>query len=420
MIKICDAIMGSGKSSAAIAYMNANPDKKFIYITPYLEQTERIEKACPSLHFKRPSNKIPEHHFNKYNHTIQLLVSGENIASTHNMFLRYTSDMVDMIKKHKYILIIDEVVDVLHKSEVSPDDVRILKSLGWVTDSGQLVDCEDVNNYKGSCFKEILKFLKGNDLVTIGNDGIDPYYYWIFNKEILNSFADVYILTYMFDCQMMKYYLDVNNILTKKIGVMCKDGKYYFNQISSRSTLPSYLGNLSDKIHIFDNSKLNAVGDDKFSLSVSWFNRYDENALIGKDELRRNVCNYFRHYYGDVSSDQKMWTTFSDHVSVLRGKGFYRSDVAFNTRAVNSFRNKTVLAYCINLYMNPFEKSFLLKNGAQVLEDQWALSVMIQWIWRSAIRDGKDIYIYIPSKRMRELLSGWISSVQSGYKKACA
>lgn len=38
MIKVCDAIMGSGKSSAAINYMNEHPDKKFIYITPYLNK----------------------------------------------------------------------------------------------------------------------------------------------------------------------------------------------------------------------------------------------------------------------------------------------------------------------------------------------------------------------------------------------
>lgn len=45
---------------------------------------------------------------------------------------------------------------------------------------------------------------------------------------------------------------------------------------------------------------------------------------------------------------------------------------------------------------------------------RWALSEMIQWIWRSAIRDGEDIYIYIPSERMRNLLSDWIDEVSSG------
>ena len=47
-------------------------------------------------------------------------------------------------------------------------------------------------------------------------------------------------------------------------------------------------------------------------------------------------------------------------------------------------------------------------------EDQYALSIMVQWIWRSAIRDGDDIYIYLPSSRMRRILRDWIDSFADG------
>ena len=33
MVRVCDAIMGTGKSSAAITYMNEHPEKRFIYVT---------------------------------------------------------------------------------------------------------------------------------------------------------------------------------------------------------------------------------------------------------------------------------------------------------------------------------------------------------------------------------------------------
>lgn len=35
---------------------------------------------------------------------------------------------------------------------------------------------------------------------------------------------------------------------------------------------------------------------------------------------------------------------------------------------------------------------------------------MLQWMWRSQIRNGKPIDIYIPSERMRELLNNWIQN----------
>ena len=40
-------------------------------------------------------------------------------------------------------------------------------------------------------------------------------------------------------------------------------------------------------------------------------------------------------------------------------------------------------------------------------DDIYALSEMLQWIWRSRIRNGLSITVYIPSIRMRELLGEW-------------
>lgn len=48
------------------------------------------------------------------------------------------------------------------------------------------------------------------------------------------------------------------------------------------------------------------------------------------------------------------------------------------------------------------------ENNISVDENGYALSEMLQFIWRSAIRDGKEIWVYIPSIRMRELLKQWI------------
>ena len=61
--------------------------------------------------------------------------------------------------------------------------------------------------------------------------------------------------------------------------------------------------------------------------------------------------------------------------------------------------------------MNVNEKSFYKKYGIEVDEEMYALSIMLQWIWRSAIREGQEINIYIPSSRMRTLLLDWMDKV---------
>ena len=78
---------------------------------------------------------------------------------------------------------------------------------------------------------------------------------------------------------------------------------------------------------------------------------------------------------------------------------------------MNAYRDRTCLVYTSNVFMNVGEKLFFARAGIKVDEDNYALSILIQWIWRSAIREGEDIYIYIPSKRMRDLLIGWLDKM---------
>ena len=63
----------------------------------------------------------------------------------------------------------------------------------------------------------------------------------------------------------------------------------------------------------------------------------------------------------------------------------------------------------IDLYMVPTVKMFIESRGVTVDQDQYALSALVQWIFRSAIRDGEPITLYIPSERMRGLLIDWLN-----------
>ena len=72
------------------------------------------------------------------------------------------------------------------------------------------------------------------------------------------------------------------------------------------------------------------------------------------------------------------------------------------------------MIYLVNLFMNVGEKTFYHKHGIEADDDMYALSIMVQWIWRSAIRDGDEIYLYIPSRRMRSLLENWIDKTVQG------
>ena len=158
-----------------------------------------------------------------------------------------------------------------------------------------------------------------------------------------------------------------------------------------------------------DNDKLNAIGDDYYALSMSWFDRAD-----CVEQLKRNIYNCYRNIWEDVPAEKRLWGAYNSAKNKLRGKGYSNAFLVFNARAVNGYRNRSHLVYPINIFMNVEEKKFYYLHGIDVDEDVYALSIMVQWIWRSEIRDGAEIYIYVPSRRMRTLLVNWIDSLSKG------
>lgn len=404
MIKVCDAIMGSGKSSAAITYMNEHKnDSKFIFITPFLEETKRIRECCPGLHFVEPSNN-PKYDFKKLGHTEHLIMEGRNISTTHSAFKLYTHDMLKAIKEQGYTLIIDENVDVLEQMEADPNDLKLVVENGFMEEADGEYKITD-KEYDGTALLPGLLQVAKTRVLTRIKDGSDTFYYWSLPVDLLTSFKDVFILTYMFDCQSICYFLKLNKLSFECIGVSkCNDGLYRFTK--DIGIVPEYVKHLGDKIHILDNKKINSIGDQYYDLSMNWFTKKSEEVA----RLKKNIYNCYNNIWDNPRSE-RMWSTFKDAYGKLKARGYTKSFLVFNSKATNQYKDRTCLVYAVNIFMNVNDKLFYKRYGIEVDEDQYALSMMVQWIWRSAIREGKDINIYIPSKRMRTLLIDWINSV---------
>ena len=120
------------------------------------------------------------------------------------------------------------------------------------------------------------------------------------------------------------------------------------------------------------------------------------------------IYNYFNNRV-EGSAGGAMWTCYTSQRPKLKGAGYAKGFVACNARATNEHRHRTNLAYMIDLYMVPVVRMFIESRGVKVDQDQYALSALVQWIFRSAIRDGKPINLFIPSERMRGLLLDWLN-----------
>ena len=400
--------MGTGKSSAAIAYINDHPDDKFIYITPYLDEAARIKKGCPNANFIEPSNKMKKFEFKKSLHTADLIQKGKNIATTHQSFKNYTSETLQTIRDQGYTLIIDENVDVLDTFEMHPGDLQMAVDAGYITETNGVYSVSKAD-YTGRALRELFCLLKSRELIRMTDGDGNMLFYWALPPELLTSFKDVFILTYLFDGQSLHHFMKIYDIPYERIGIeRTKEGGYRFGEYPGYT--PDYVYRLKDMLHILDRERINDVGNDYYALSMSWFEKNEKDV----EQLKRNVYNCFNNIWGDIPADRRLWGSYNGEFSKIKGKGYAKAFLTFNAKATNAYKNRECLVYIANLFMNVNEKKFYHMHGIEVDEDAYALSIMVQWIWRSAIRDGKEVYLYIPSKRMRTLLINWIEETSKG------
>lgn len=407
--------MGSGKSTWAIKYINANPQKKFLCVVPLLDECER---------YKENTNidiVDPEKWGNKWRHFKWLVENEQNIVTTHALIQKMDLDMLELLKSKDYILMIDECLDVLLPYKISKDDVRIIfnENLVSLDEDGFLVWNEDKNPYKGvyndikrlCSFKSLMGFKKDN------SDELARILMWNFPVDFFKCFEESYIFTYLWEGSIQKSYFDIHGIEYKKY--MLDKGELIEHDIDLEYQKRK---NVVGLIDIYE-GKFNNIGakiGKSNPLSKSWYVDKKKKNIAIFEQLKNNTENYFRSVT-NTDGEYNMYTVFNTYQKYVKGRRYSRDKVNFvacNARGTNKYKNKKALAYLINFFITPDIKLFVEHYNICFDEDLYALSALLQWIWRSQIRDGKPIQIYIPSERMRGLLKHWINECYKPLDKA--
>ncbi len=400
-ITVVDARMGRGKSSAAIRYMNERAGERcFLYITPYLSEVDRVCELCD---FEEPGCD----YMSKSAQLKAMLKRRCNIASTHALFTLMDDEALELAGEKGYDLIIDESLQVIQGVPVSPKDMELLlNNLMTVGEDGRVTWLCDGYEGKFAGYKEMAD--EGSLYYRMGT------FYEVMNPKRLLPFGEAFMLTYLFDGQLQKAYFDYYGFDYDVVGIETDGEGYRFSDRPDRPPPADY----SKLIRILESDepcgRMNSIGNGRTALSVNWFKQRSK----GHEDIKnlKNCLYTFFERRTDSTSERRLWTTFKDYEEYLLGaRNRYASNfLALNARATNAYKNADCVAYLANRFINPNIAKFFADKGITVDADLFALSEMLQFIWRSAIRDGKPIRLYIPSRRMRELLIGWIQRTNSG------
>lgn len=401
-VHVVDMIMGSGKSSAAINYMNKMYRKnKFLYVTPFLTEVNRVREQCPDLKFVEPEmrnghGKLADIRF--------LLSKGRNIATTHVLFSMFTAEIIDICKSQGYTLIMDEVANVITEYKIGSEDrATLLEKYAYIEKGTGIIRWrEDMAGYVDEKYLAEKRLCDLQALACYGDSEITM---WLLPIECFNAFEEVYILTYLFEGQIQRYYYDFFKLPYDYLYVKGDTLTEY--EFTTEPQMQKIKYDYSKLIHICDNEKLNKIGQAEYDLSKTWFERNAKNNVV-LPQLKKNIFNFF-HNIQKSPTDNNIWTTFKDYQKTLSGKGYSKGFLPSNSRATNAYKDRTCVAYCLNKYINSVVKIFFNGKGVKTDENIYAVSEMLQFIWRSAVREGNEIWVYIPSSRMRNLLIQWIA-----------
>ncbi len=410
MIQVIDSIMGSGKSTWMINYINNHPEQQYLIVVPYLSEVNRYMKSTINIVTFEPKNWDKS----KIEDFKQLILERKNIITTHQLIKNIGADCLNLLRLQDYHLIIDEALEVVEKFDIDNDDMKIILENNYVTisENGFLrwnTDNPDAAEYDGEMYEDIKKCTQLDSLMVGSSiDSKNKILIWNYPYKFFQCFDKCHILTYLWDGAIQKYYFLLHDIKYEHLSL--QNGELvpynYYLDIAKRQKYRSLITILEDK-------KLNSIGD-KISrampLSSTWYLKHKN-----KDEmkiLKNNLYNFFRHKAGTPMIDN-MWGCYSDYQSKLKGKGYTGSKknpcfVSINARGTNEYRHKKSLAYMVDIHCDPFILNFFSLHGITVNKEAYSLSQLIQWIWRSQIRNELPITLYLPSERMRKLLKEYL------------
>ena len=195
-IIVLDSIMGSGKTTYMLNYLNevqarqSEEDfdglpRRFICVTPTLAEVDRVVAHCLTLRFHDPE---PIHGRKLWDFG-RLIAEGHNICTTHALFAMLTREIYELLRERNYTLIIDEVVtcvDLLRS--LKPADRKMLFDGEYVRigERDHLIWNHDrYPDYKGR-FDDIKNLCDNGNLVAYGRnpDGLPTVLIWEFPADL--------------------------------------------------------------------------------------------------------------------------------------------------------------------------------------------------------------------------------------------
>lgn len=412
-IHILDYICGTGKSTWMLNKLKEISAPRFIYISCLLSEIEeRVQDELAHLDVCIPSDD----NGTKSEDVLCALKEGRNIAATHSLFLRFNNEAVKYMKEWNYILIIDEVLDFITPyRKYSSQDVKDLINLDQISVDEENKGRVHVNQEFEGYYSE-LKDYSEKGLVYASTDG-----FMVFNLQIppdvIKASKECYVLTYLYDSSEMQRFLTLHNIDYKHMDVEVLKQR----EIEIKNKLKTNINLISIKaadevIRSLRSTRNSALSHNWWSTKKDKAEEYLKKVDNWLHNNNGNQYNYFFTAPKEIFDKKGLATKKSLGLRYLKMQVEKDAEehhlwLASSTKATNDYAGRTLCLFLLNTFPNVGLQKYFEQYCTPLDHDRYALSELVQFLFRGCVRTGKPMDLYIGSPRMKEIYTNWINKI---------
>lgn len=397
-VKIIDKPCGTGKTTELMASFEQN--KKYLVIVPFLSEVDRIIGGVSKLipfHTPTVSTSTPT----KLESLRDLATRGVNIVATHALY-KSLETVVDSGLLADYHLIVDEVPTVCSLvytlAERSAADIYIGNNYIEVDQNSVVTTtakwAKDNESLKDTLSHSLFRKINNKCLFLVEG----RHFLEAMPKKLLLIGKSTKFYTYKAEGSLLCKYLE-------KLQIP-------YSIESSKQEEIEFVNRARALIEIVDISKgLEAI---PFSYSKQISGLSDASYV---KRVQNQLKNLKQRELAGVPSDEIMLTCTKDAWSKKSANGGFITNsrmskvqwVANQTRGTNQYSHCSNAIYLYSQNVNPLFCRWLGITNDSRFKDKYALTELIQWVYRSRVRRGQPIKLFIPCLRMRSLFKAWLN-----------
>lgn len=401
-VKLVDSMMGSSKTTEIIKWMDANPTKRYIFVSPLLSEVAEGGRVHENLNHVTLEIPVSDER-TKSEHLLKMIKEGVNIACTHQLYLGMNERHFYELSLKGYTIIIDEEVNVINGfSKYSKDDLLWLIDrkeievaehdgmVSWIGERDNLTPKHRYFDMVQYCDAKALYSTRRSETMMCTQLPI----------KLFEVAKEVIILTYMFEGNILDCFLRLKGFEVEN-----------FTEIHCLQPSKRQVRDLLTVIP--PNSKVI-----NYSLSSTWWESANKKQVNDVANFIRTNC-----MQEGLKGEDILWTVPKDRVIQAKGKtkalvkpkGYITGIkhpscyLAATVRATNEYHYKKGMFHCYNRFALQAVKSYLQDYGFDVDPKVFATSEMLQWLWRGCIRKGEPMVVGIASKRMYNYFMEWLN-----------